>query len=500
MNKLTITQAHQGLVEKKFSVVELTKACLNQIKKMDKKIYAFNTVCEKEALEQAKKVDKKILQCNPLTGSGTIGLLEGIPVAIKDNICTKGIPTTCSSKMLENFIPPYDATVVKKLKEAGAIIIGKTNMDEFAMGSSTENSYFGPTHNPHDLERVPGGTSGGSAAAVAADMCIAALGSDVGGSIRQPASFCGVVGIKPTYGTVSRFGLITGTPSFDQIGPITKTVEDAEILLDVIKGMDELDSTSVDFKILKSYPGLAPRSGAGKLQAKKLKIGVPKEYFIKGMDPQVEKVVKREIKKLEKMGVEIIEVSLPHTKYALAAYYLIMPSEASANLARYDGIKYGFSKHKTQNIKHKSLLDIYLQTRAQGFGDEVKRRIMLGTYSLSAGYYDQYYLKAQKVRSLIKKDFDQVFKKVDVLVTPTAPFPAFKIGEKTSDPIKMYLSDIFTVPINLAGLPAISIPCRNTEHRTQNTEMPIGLQIIGRQFNEEIVLRVAQWCHYEERA
>ena len=531
LNHLTITQAHQGLIEKKFSAFELTKACLNQIKKMDDKIHAFVTVCEKEASEQAEKVDNKINQ------GKEINILEGIPIAIKDNICTQGIRTTCSSKMLENFIPPYDATVIKKLKQAGAIILGKTNMDEFAMGSSTENSAFGPTKNPHDLERVPGGTSGGSAAAVAADMCIAALGSDMGGSIRQPSAFCGVVGLKPTYGVVSRFGLITSAPSLDQIGPITKTVEDAEILLDVIKGRDGLDSTSC------SLPrGVLTEGGLGenartereikipnskfqiqnpKFKIQNLKIGIPKEYFIKGTDKEVEKKVREGIKKLEKMGAEIIEVSLPHTKYALAAYYLIMPSEISANLARYDGIKYGFSavdmrinmrmfandnanrltdtysktKAQGKDIKCqmsnvKCLLDVYLQTRAQGFGDEVKRRIMLGTYSLSAGYYDQYYLKAQKVRALIKKDFDQVFEKVDVLITPTTPTPAFKIGEKTADPIQMYLSDIFTVTANLAGLPAISVPI--VSRQSSVVSLPIGLQIIGKQFDEKSILKVAK--------
>jgi aspartyl-tRNA(Asn)/glutamyl-tRNA(Gln) amidotransferase subunit A len=504
LNKLTITQAHQGLVEKKFTAVELTKACLDQIKKMDNKIHAFNTVCGEEALEEAERVDDKIAKGNPSTGSGIISkgnlstssgnirILEGIPIAVKDNICTQGIRTTCSSKMLENFISPYDATVIKKLKQAGAIILGKTNMDEFAMGSSTENSYFGPTRNPHDLERVPGGSSGGSAAAVAANMCIAAIGSDTGGSIRQPASFCGVVGLKPTYGMVSRFGLIAMASSLDQIGVLTKTVEDAEILLDIIKGKDEMDSTSVEPEVtkLRSYE-------VTKSDLKNLKLGIPKEYFIKGIDSEVEKEVRKGIKKLEKIGAKIIEVSLPHTKYALAVYYLVMPSEVSANLARYDGIRYGYSNVKCQMSNVKCLSDVYFQTRAQGFGDEVKRRIMLGTYSLSAGYYDQYYLKAQKVRSLIKKDFDQVFEKVDLLVTPTAPTPAFKIGEKIDDPIKMYLSDIFTVPVNLAGLPAISVPVTNFQDSSNqslvaSSQLPVGLQIIGKQFDEKLILKVAE--------
>ncbi len=467
LNQLTIEEAHQGLKKRKFSTQELTKACLDQIKKIDDKIHAFNTVCKEEALNQAKIIDKKISE------GREIGILTGIPLAIKDNICTQGIRTTCSSKMLENFIPPYDATVIKKLKEAGVILLGKTNMDEFAMGSSTENSYFGPTRNPHDLERVTGGSSGGSAAAVAAHMCIAALGSDTGGSIRQPASFCGVVGMKPTYGMVSRFGLVAMASSLDQIGPITKTVEDAEILLEIISGKNELDSTC-------SGPIFISTK-----DVKEIKIGVPKEYFIKGMDSEVEKVIKEGIKKLEKIGAEIIEISLPHTEYALAAYYLIMFSEVSANLAKYDGVRYGFSVLQSQVSNIKSSSDIYFKTRAEGFGNEVKRRIMLGTYALSAGYYDQYYLRAQKVRSLIKKDFDQVFEKVDVLVAPVSPTPAFKIGEKIDDPIKMYLSDVFTTPVNLAGLPAISVPC-------STKGLPIGLQIIGKQFEDEIVLRMAK--------
>lgn len=477
MNDLTIIQAHQGLKEKKFSAKELTRACLNQIEKMDNKIHAFITVCQKEAMKQAEEIDKKISQ------KKEIGILEGIPVAVKDNICTKKIRTTCASKMLENFISPYDATVIKKLKEAGAVILGKTNMDEFAMGSSTETSYFGPTKNPLDFEKVPGGSSGGSAAAVAADMCIAAIGSDTGGSIRQPASFCGVVGMKPTYGIVSRFGLIAMASSLDQIGPITKTVEDAEILLDIIKGKDPLDSTSVAPRIRNHELQITNKSQIQtSRQTLNIKVGIPKEYFIEGIDKEVEKQIKEGVEKLKKIGAEIIEVSLPHTKYALAVYYLVMVSEASANLARYDGVRYGYSEIRNPKSGIRNSSDVYLKTRAQGFGDEVKRRIMLGAYSLSAGYYDQYYLKAQKVRNLIKKNFDRVFERMDILITPTTPTPAFKIGEKIDDPIKMYLSDIFTVPVNLAGLPAISIPTTNPL---------IGLQIIGKQFDDKTVLRIA---------
>ena len=463
MNNLTIVQAHKGLLEKKFSALELTKFFLNKIKKQDKKISAYITVIDDLALSQAKEVDKLISR------GKKVPILAGVPVAVKDNILVKGIKATCASKVLENYVAPYDATCIKKLKKLGAVILGKTNLDEFAMGSSTEHSAFFSTKNPHDLTRVPGGSSGGSTAAVAADLCCYALGSDTGGSIRQPASFCGVVGLKPTYGAVSRYGLVAFASSLDQIGPITKTAEDAQIVLNAISGKDQLDSTSVESKVT-NY----------KLQITNLKIGIPKEYFIKGIDPEVEKIVKQAIKKIEEMGAKIEEISLPHTEYALPIYYIIMPSEASANLARYDGIKYGLSK------SNKDLLGVYLKSRADGFGDEVKRRIMLGTYALSAGYYDAYYLKAQKVRTLIRHDFDKAFKKVDAIFTPTSPFPAFKLGEKIKDPVSMYLSDIFTASVNLVGLPAVSVPVGSVG------KLPVGLQIIGKPFEENKILEISK--------
>ncbi|MAG44493.1 Asp-tRNA(Asn)/Glu-tRNA(Gln) amidotransferase GatCAB subunit A [bacterium] len=383
---------------------------------------------------------------------------KGIPIAIKDNILVKDIPCTAGSKILENYIAPYNASVIKKLKKAGFAILGKTNLDEFAMGSSTENSAFKKTLNPHDKTKVPGGTSGGSAAAVAADLAPCALGSDTGGSIRQPASFCGIVGLKPTYGAVSRYGVIATASSLDQIGVLTKTVKDAKILFDIIKGHDPLDSTSVDLGSVKARHG--------KSQEKNIKIGIPKEYFQKGINPEVEKIIKKAIHDLEKLGFSIKEISLPHTKYALSAYYLINFAEISANLGRYDGIRFGKIRNK--------------------FGPEVQRRIMLGTYILSHGYYDSYYLKAQKLRTLIARDFKQAFRKVDLLVTPTSPFTAFKFGEKINDPLTMYLSDIYTVPVNLAGLPAISIPCGFAQN------MPVGLQIIGKHFGENLIFKVAE--------
>jgi len=465
LNKLTIKQAHNGLKNKDFSAIELTESVLNKIKSQNNSIHAYLTITEELALSQARKVDKKI------QNKEKIGILEGIPVAVKDAILVEGIKCTAGSKILENYIAPYDATVIKKLRKAGAIFVGKTNLDEFTMGASGENSAFGPTKNPHDLERVPGGSSSGSAAAVADNQCIYALGSDTGGSIRQPASMCGIVGLKTTYGRVSRYGLIAHASSLDQIGPITKTPEDARIVFDIIKGKDEFDSTSLAEK----------RDGQiQEIDIKNLKIGVPKEYFVEGIDPRVEEIVKKTISNYEKAGAKIIEVSLPHTEYALACYYIIMPAEACSNLARYDGIKYGLS------IDDDNLLEGYLKTRRQGFGDEVRRRIMLGTYVLSAGYYDAYYLKAQKVRTLIKKDFDKAFEKVDVLMTPTSPVTAFKLGEKTNDPVAMYLSDIYTVSVNLAGLPAISIPCGEING------LPVGLQIIGNQFADEKIIQIAQ--------
>ena len=404
-----------------------------------------------------------------------ISALSGIPMAVKDNILVEDVRCTAGSKILENYIAPYDAQVVKKLKEKEVVILGKTNLDEFAMGSSTENSAFGSTRNPHDLTRVPGGTSGGSAAAVAANLCSFALGSDTGGSIRQPASFCGVVGLKPTYGAVSRFGLIAFASSLDQIGPLTKTVEDARIVFEAISGKDPLDSTSVEINLKSEI-----------LSLKSIKIGVPKEYFIKGIDPEVEKVIKAAIKKYEEMGAKIEEVSLPHTEYALPCYYVIVPSEASANLARYDGIKYGYSKISNLKSQISNLLDVYLKSRGEGLGAEVRRRIMLGTYALSAGYYEAYYLRAQKVRTLIRKDFDRAFEKVDAIFTPVSPTPAFKLGEKIDDPLTMYLSDIFTVSVNLAGLPALSLPVGKAR------KLPVGLQIIGKPFEENKILEIGE--------
>jgi aspartyl-tRNA(Asn)/glutamyl-tRNA(Gln) amidotransferase subunit A len=455
MIDLTISQAHKGLKEKKFSAVELYSAYLDRIKKENKKNFAFLTVSEESTLFQAKKVDDLISK------NKKISLLTGIPAAIKDNILVENLRCTAGSKILENYIAPYSATVIRKLEKQGVIILGKTNLDEFAMGSSGENSAFGPTKNPLDLSRVPGGSSSGSAAVVAANMSIFALGSDTGGSVRLPASFCGVVGLKPTYGAVSRYGLIAFASSLDQIGPIAKTVEDCQIVFDAIKGKDEMDSTSVNskFKIQKSKPQLKTQN------LKDIKIGIPKEYFIKGINPEVEKIIKNAIKKYEDMGAKIKEVSLPHTKYALPCYYIIASSEASANLARYDGVRYGLSK---------------------GFGAEVKRRIMLGTYILSAGHYEDYYLKAQKIRNLIKQDFEKVFKQVDALITPVSPFLPFKIGEKIDDPLSMYLVDVYTTSVNLAGLPALSLPIGNVG------KLPVGLQIIGKWFEEDKIFEIGK--------
>jgi len=459
------------LEKKEISVKEVTQAILDRIKKVGDKVHAYVTVLADNALEKASLLDGKI------KSKEVKDRLFGIPLAIKDNICIKDVLTTCSSKILSNFIPPYNATVIEKLKGKQGIFIGKTNMDEFAMGSSTENSFFVTTKNPWKLDRIPGGSSGGSAAAVAADMCIAALGSDTGGSIRQPAACCGVVGLKPTYGLVSRFGLVAFASSLDQIGPITKDVTDSAILLSAIAGHDPMDSTSVPRKsddYLKFLTG----------NIKGIKVGMPKEYFIKGLDKEVESSVKNAIKKLEENGAEIIDISLPHTEYAVSTYYIIATAEASSNLARYDGIKYGY-----QYKGSKDLLDMYCKTRSHGFGAEVKRRIMLGTYVLSSGYYDAYYRKAQKVRTLIKEDFDKAFEKVDVIATPTAPTTAFKIGEKVDDPLQMYLSDIFTISVNLGGVPAISIPCG-----FDREGLPVGFQLIGKHFDEGTILNVA-YCY-----
>lgn len=471
LTKLTISQAHEGLKKKNFSAVELAKAYLNKIQEKDKEISAFLTITENLALEKARLIDDKILK------KEKIDVLSAIPCAIKDNILVEGEKCTAGSKILEDYLSPYDATVVKKIKEKGSVILGKTNLDEFAMGSSTENSAFGPTKNPHDLTRVPGGSSGGSAAAVAGEMTLFALGSDTGGSIRLPASFCGIVGLKPTYGAVSRYGLIAFASSLDQIGPIAKTVEDCQVVFDAIKGKDKMDSTSVAI----------PKIQDTKYEIQNTKIGIPKEYFVKGIDPEVEKVIKNAIKKYEEKGAKIEEVSLPHTEYALSCYYIIAPSEASANLARYDGIKYGYSKILNPKSEIQNLLEVYLQSRGEGFGEEVRRRIMLGTYALSAGYYEAYYLKAQRVRALIKNDFEKVFKRVDAIFTPVSPFLPFKIGEKIKDPLSMYLVDIYTVSVNLAGLPALSLPVGKVGN------LPVGLQIIGRPFEEDKILETGKF-------
>ena len=448
-------------------MVELTKASLARLAKVEDNVHACITISEDAALGQAQEADKVI-------SSGKIKPLTGIPALIKDVMCTKGIKTTCSSKFLENFIPPYDATVIEKLKASNAVILGKTNMDEFAMGSSTENSAFFPTRNPWDLDRVPGGSSGGSAVAVAADEAIYALGSDTGGSIRQPAGFCSVVGLKPTYGRVSRFGLVAFASSLDQIGPITKNVADCALVLNTIAGNDPRDSTSAPHPVPDFTKSLIP-------DLKKLRLGIPKEYFVDGMQKEVRTSIETAINKLEELGAKVDrDASLPLTKYALAVYYILAPSEASANLARYDGVKYGFSYQDTNNM-----WEAMEKTKQFGFGAEVKRRIMLGTYALSAGYYDAYYLKAQKVRTLIIREFKDAFEKYDALVTPTSPTVPFKLGEKVDDPIQMYLSDVCTLPINIAGLPAISIPAGFADG------LPIGMQIIGKPFDEETILRIA---------
>jgi len=467
LHQLTISQAHQLLKEKKVSSVELTKASLARLTEAEEKVHACVTINQESALAEATEADRFI-------SSGSINPLTGIPALIKDNMCTKGIKTTCSSKMLENFVPPYDATVIQKLKAEKVVMLGKTNMDEFAMGSSTEHSAFYPTHNPWNLSYVPGGSSGGSAVAVAADEALYALGSDTGGSIRQPAGFCSVVGMKPTYGRVSRFGLVAFASSLDQIGPITKTVTDCALVLNVIAGHDAKDSTSAPYPVPNYTKALIP-------DLKKLRIGIPKEYFVEGMQKEVRASVETAINILKALGAEIDrEVSLPNTKYALAAYYILAPSEASANLARYDGVKYGFSYHGADNM-----WDAMEKTKQFGFGAEVKRRIMLGTYALSAGYYDAYYLKAQKVRTLIKQEFEQAFEKYDALITPTSPTVPFKIGEKVDDPMQMYLSDVCTLPINIAGVPAITVPAGFAD------ALPIGMQIIGKYFDEETILRIA---------
>jgi aspartyl-tRNA(Asn)/glutamyl-tRNA(Gln) amidotransferase subunit A len=469
----TIHELQDKIKEGKITATAITHSVLQRIDAVEGKVHSYIRVLKDEALAAAAQADKEIKK-------GNIKELSGIPVALKDIVCTKGLTTTCGSHILHNFVPPYDATVVEKLRAAGAIFVGKANMDEFAMGSSTETSYFGPTRNPWDLERIPGGSSGGSAAAVAADECIASIGSDTGGSIRQPAALCGIVGMKPTYGRVSRFGLIAFASSLDQIGPFTKDVEDCAIMMNVLAGFDLRESTSVNAEV-PDYRQFVGRDIQG------WKVGIPKEYFVDGIDPEVKAAIEASIKTVEKCGAQTVEISLPHTQYCLAVYYIIAPAEASSNLARYDGVKYGF------RAAGGDLLDMYKKTRMQGFGAEVKRRIMIGTYALSAGYYDAYYKKASQVRALIKRDFEEAFKKCDVILTPTTPTPAFKIGEKTDSPLQMYLSDIFTISTNLAGIPGVSVPCGYTK-----SGLPIGAQFLAGHFQEGKLIQVAS--AYERKA
>lgn len=473
---------HDMLVNKEITSLELTQAVLARIDEVEGDVQAYLTITREEALAQAKAVDEKIAK------GEEIAFLEGIPGAIKDNICTKGIKTTCASKILQKFVPPYDATVMQKLEAQNPVVLGKTNLDEFAMGGSTENSAYHPTCNPWNTDCVPGGSSGGSAAAVAVGTAVWALGSDTGGSIRQPASFCGVVGMKPTYGRVSRYGLVAYASSLDQIGPITKDVTDCAHILNIIAGRDEMDSTSLDVQVPDFTKALVQ-------DVKGLKIGLPKEYFVKGMDPEVEAAVKNGVKELEKLGAEVVEISLPNTDYAISTYYLIAPAEAATNLARYDGVSYGERAEDAAD-----LVEMMTKTRTQYLGEEVKRRIMIGNYALSAGYYDAYYLKALKVRRLVKEDYDKAFKDVDVIICPAAPSVAYKIGEKISNPLEMYLQDACTVPLNLAGLPGISVPCGYNKDK-----MPIGMQIIGKALDEETILRVAytyeqSQSYHEDRA
>ncbi len=463
----TLRTLHQQLKQKQVSSVEITNAMLNRIEATDSAINAFITITPEQALKDAKAADLMI-------ASGQAAALTGIPIALKDIFLTEGIRTTCASRMLENFIAPYNATAWSRMKEQGAVLLGKLNQDEFAMGSSCENSHFGATRNPWNTGHIPGGSSGGSAAAIAAQQAVATLGTDTGGSIRQPASHCGCVGLKPTYGRVSRYGVISYASSLDQVGPMTRDVTDAALLLGVIAGYDPKDSTSVDCPV-------PDYSASLKNDLKGMKIGLPKEYFIDGLDPDVQKAMGQAIQTYRSLGAEFVEVSLPHTNYAVATYYLIATAEASSNLARYEGVRFG---HRAEPSS--GLLDMMMQSRSEGFGAEVKRRIMLGTYALSSGYYDAYYLKAQKVRTLIQMDFIEAFKKVDILLTPVAPTPAFRIGEKTSDPLQMYLSDIFTIPVNLAGICGISVPAGFSKDG-----LPVGLQLLGRPFGEETIIRAA---------
>ena len=466
--ELTAHELHEKLKTREITSAELTQSVFNRIDAVEGQIEGYITLTRETALQQAEIADAGFQRGDEMPP------LAGIPIAVKDVICTKGVLTTCGSKILGNFVPPYDATVITKLHRQGSVVIGKTNMDEFAMGSSTENSAYHITRNPWDLETIPGGSSGGSAAVVAADEAICSLGSDTGGSIRQPAALCGVVGMKPTYGRVSRFGLVAFASSLDQIGPFTKDVTDCALMLNAICGHDPMDSTSVNLPT-PDYTEYLTNDIEG------LKIGVPQEYFVEGMDTEVQEIVHTSVQALKECGASIEEISLPHTEYAIATYYIIAPAEASANLARYDGVRYGYRAEDAEE-----LIDMYKKTRSRGFGEEVKRRIMLGTYALSSGYYDAYYLKGQKARTLIKSDFDRAFETVDAIVTPTSPTPAFKVGERTADPLQMYLSDVLTTPSSLAGLPGISVPCGLTKGG-----LPIGLQILAAPFEEGKVLNVA---------
>ena len=470
LNALTIESARAAVVERRVTASALAESFYRKIEAEDGEVHAYLTLSRERALAQAAEVDARAAKGEALPP------LAGVPIAVKDVLVTKGVRTTAGSKILEKFVPPYDATAVRRLEAAGAVVLGKTNCDEFAMGSSNENSAYGPVRNPRDRERVPGGSSGGSAASVAAGTSVAALGSDTGGSIRQPAAFCGVVGLKPTYGRVSRYGLIAFASSLDHVGPITRTVRDAALLLQHMAGKDERDSTSADLPV-PDYLAEMEKPVRG------LRLGVAKEYFGEGLEAEVHTAVEAALEKLAQAGCEILPVSLPHTAYAIPTYYILAPAEASANLARYDGVRYGF------RARGGNLSEMYRRTRDQGFGAEVKRRILLGTYALSAGYYDAYYRKAQKVRALLARDFEQAFRQVDAVVAPTTPTPAFKLGEKTDDPLAMYLADIYTVTANLAGVPAISVPCGSSK-----SGLPIGVQIMGRQFEEGTVLRLGSAC------
>ena len=468
LHELTIGLAHHFLMQKYISSVELTQYFLDRIRRVDPKVRSYVTVCEELALEQARQADQRIAKGESITP------LTGIPFAIKDCISTRGVRTTCSSKILENYVPQYDATVINKLADAGAVLLGKTNMDEFGMGSSCENSAFFDTHNPWNLDRVPGGSSGGSAAAMAAGLATFTIGEDTGGSVRMPAGFCNVTGIKPTYGRVSRYGLIALVSSFDSIGPMTRNAYDCATVLEIIAGHDPQDSTTYDSPVPRYTENIEK-------PIKGMKLGIPKEYFVAGMEAGVESSIQEAIRQFEKLGMDVREVSLPHTKYGLPVYYLLLFAEASANLARMDGTRFGLSVSEGA----KDVIDIYLKTRHEGFGDEVKRRIMLGTYALSAGYYDAYYLKAQKVRTLLRRDFESAFASVDLLLAPTCPTTAFKLGEKTSDPLEMYLSDIYVVATNPAGVPALALPCGFSKN------MPVGMQLIGKHLDEQTLFQVA---------